>query len=76
VPLIILFTRLAKWKMKEEESTEVSRGDNKAQAAEASKAEEVFFIYTLLLNYIKNEHFLNSLRGATRETISSLHSTP
>lgn len=50
VPLIILFTRLAKWKMNEEESAEVSRGMSffsydKAQAAEASKAESFFYLH-------------------------------
>lgn len=36
---------------------------DKAQAKEEASKAEKFFIYTLLLNYIKNEHFLNSLRG-------------
>lgn len=67
--------------MKEEESTEVSRGDEffhvtKHEQQKHQKQRKFFFIYTLLLNYIKNEHFLNSLRGATRETISSHHSAP
>lgn len=73
LPLIILYalTRSGKWNNKSHTILEVGGGESFAWQSfiVASETEKflsffIFCVCTLSLNYIKNEHFLNSLGGA------------